>query len=299
VSELVRVSGTRVYPSDGGFFLTTVAVSTHQVSLFEGLVGWIDPAVSLISRNDLVKPGLSDEQQNQYNALDMEESKYAALIAALRAVGVESPVVPGARVIGVAGGFPAEGHLKQGDLIVSVDGATVTDPAATVKRITAKPVGSVIDIELIRDDRTLSTKVRTIASPLKDQERLPIIGVRLAPAFLLPFGVTIDSQNIGGPSAGLAFALTVVDVITPEDLTRGHLVAVTGTISSDGTVGPVGGVRFKVLAAEAEGADVFLVPAAEVEEATDAAKDMKIIGVGTLADAVAELRKLARVARAA
>ncbi len=299
VAELVHVSGQRVYPSDGGFFLTTVAVSTRKVSLFEALVGWIDPAVSLISRNDLIKPGLTDQQQDQYNALDMEESKYAALIAALRAVGIDAPVVPGARVIGVAGGFPAEGHLKQGDLIVAVDGATVTDPASTVRRITAKPIGSVLDIELIRDDRTLTSQIRTIESPLNDQARLPVIGVRLAPAFLLPFGVTIDSQNIGGPSAGLAFALTIVDVITPEDLTRGHLVAVTGTIAADGTVGPVGGVSFKVRAAEREGADVFLVPAGEVEEARNAADHVKIIGVTTLADAVAELRKLARVARAA
>lgn len=299
VAELVHVSGERVYPSDGGFFLTTVAVSTRQVSLFEGLVGWIDPAVSLISRNDLVKPGLTDQQQDQYNALDMEESKYAALIAALRAVGVDSPVVPGARVIGVATGFPAEGHLKQGDLIVGVNGAAVKDPTETVRRITARPIGSPIDLEFVRDDRNVTTQVRTIESPLRDQKGVPVIGVRLAPAFLLPFGVTIDSQNIGGPSAGLAFALTVVDAITPEDLTRGHLVAVTGTISSDGAVGAVGGVEFKVLAAEREGADVFLVPIDEVELATNAAERIKIIGVRSLADAVVELRKLARVPRAA
>jgi PDZ domain-containing protein len=301
VAELVHVEGERVYPSDGGFFLTTVAVSTREVSLFEGLVAWLDPAVSLISREDLVPKGLTDEQYSQYNALDMEESKYGAVLAAMRAVGVDSPPLPGARVIGVAGGFPAEGHLKQGDLIVGVDGFEVTDPRGAVERVVAKPVGAIIEIEFVREDKHMTTEVKTIESPLKDQKGIPVIGVRLAPAFLLPsrLHVTIDSQNIGGPSAGLAFALTVVDVLTPEDLTRGHLVAVTGTILGDGRVGPVGGVEFKVRAAEREGADVFLVPAIEVAQARNVAKDIKVIGVETLADAIAELRKLARVARAA
>ncbi|MFY9587939.1 MAG: S16 family serine protease [Actinomycetota bacterium] len=297
VAQLVHIDGQRVYPSDGGFFLTTVAVSTREISLFEGLVAWLDPAVSTISRSDLVPKGLTDEQYSQYNALDMEESKYGAIIAAMRAVGVDSPLVPGARVIGVAGGFPAEGHLKQGDLIVGVDGHEVTDPRGAVDRVVARPVGSIVEIEFVRDDKHLTTKVKTIRSPLRDQEGVPVIGVRLAPAFLLPFGVTIDSQNIGGPSAGLAFALSVVDAVTPEDLTRGHLVAVTGTILGDGRVGPVGGVEFKVRAAEREGADVFLVPSIEVDQAEKVAKDIKIIGVDTLADAIAELRKLARVAR--
>jgi Lon-like protease len=117
--------------------------------------------------------------------------------------------------------------------------------------------------------------------------------VRLAPAVRLPFDVTIDSQNIGGPSAGLAFALTIVDVLTPEDLTRGHHVAVTGTINPDGRVGPVGGVEFKVRAAEKEGADVFLAPADEVDQARGAASHIKVIGVATLEEALAQLRKLA------
>ena len=299
VAELVHVSGERVYPSSGGFFLTTVAVSTRQVSLFEALIGWADPAVSLIKRSDLIPPGVTDEQQSEFNALDMEESKYAALLAALAAVGVDAPPIPGARVIGVAGGFPAEGKVKQGDLIIAVDGARITDPRSAIERVIAKPVGSRVVVEALRGDQRFKTEMVTVQSPNKAEGGRPVLGMRLAPAFRLPFGVTIDSQNIGGPSAGLAFALALVDVITPEDLTRGHLVAVTGTIAGDGSVGRVGGIAFKVLAAEREGADVFLVPKPEVEEATRAAKHTKVIGVDTLHDAIAALRKLARVARAA
>ena len=296
VFDLVHVSDERVYPSSGNFFLTTVSVSTRPVSLFEGFIGWLDPSVTLYKRSDVVKPGLTDEQQSQYNALDMEESKYAALLAALHATGFKTPPIPGARVIGVAGGFPAEGKLKTGDLIVVVDGVRVHDAESAVRPIASRPVGSVIKVTVLRGDQRIQTQMRTVRSPLAGEEKHPVLGVRLAPAVRLPFDVAIDSQNIGGPSAGLAFALTIVDVLTPEDLTRGHNVAVTGTIDPDGRVGLVGGVQFKVRAAEHEGADVFLAPRDEVVEARHAASHLKVIGVSTLAEALLQLRKLTLVA---
>jgi PDZ domain-containing protein len=298
VEELVHVSGERVYPSSGNFFLTTVAVSSRPVSLFEAFVAWVDPNVELIKRDLIVPPGLTDEQQAQYNLLDMEQSKYSALLAALHATGFDTPPIRGARVIGVAAGFPADGKLKKGDLIVAVDGGSVRGPADAVERIVSKPIGSKISVTVLRDGKRLTTQMRSIESPIKTEKGRPVLGVRLANAIRLPsFDVTIDSQNIGGPSAGLAFALTIVDVLTTEDLTRGHHVAVTGTIDGDGRVGPVGGVEFKVVAAEREGADVFLVPADEVDQARGAASDkVKVIGVGTLEEALAQLRKLAQVA---
>jgi Lon-like protease len=299
VSELVHVAGERVYPSAGNFFLTTVAVSTRPVSLFEAFIGWIDPAVSVVPRTTVVRPGLTDQQQSQYNSLDMEESKYAALIAALHATGFDTPPIPGARVIGVAGGFPAEGRLKTGDLIVAVDGVTVRDVESAVRPIIAKPIGSTVSVTVLRKDQRVTREMRTVASPLEGEEKHPVLGVRLAQAVKLPFDITIDSQNIGGPSAGLAFALTITDVLTPEDLTRGHHVAVTGTIDPSGHVGPVGGVEFKVRAAEKEGADVFLAPADELDQARGAASHLKVIGVSTLAEALAQLRKLAFLAPAA
>jgi Lon-like protease len=299
VSGLVHIQGPRTYPSSGQFFLTTVAVSTRPVSLFEALVGWIDPSVSLIKRDRLVKPGLTDQQQDDYNALDMEESKYAALLAALKALDIPTPPIPGARIIGVAHGFPAEGKLKQGDLIVKVNGQSAADPENAVRPIASNPVGTTITLDVLRGDQNVTVKVKTVASPLKDDDKRPVLGVRLAPAVRLPYDVTIDSQNIGGPSAGLAFALTVTDALTVEDLTRGHHVAVTGTIDSAGRVGLVGGVEFKVKAAEREGADVFLAPMQEVEEAQHAASgDLKVIGVETLTEAIADLRNLALVAPA-
>jgi PDZ domain-containing protein len=299
VSALVHVSGERVYPSAGNFFLTTVAVSTRPVSIFEAFIGWLDPAVSVVPRTTIVRPGLTDEQQSQYNSLDMEESKYAALIAALHATGFDTPAIPGARIIGVAAGFPAEGKLKKDDQIVAVNGVSVRDVESAVRPIVAKPIGSKVTVTVLRGDKRITAEMRTVASPLEGEEKHPVLGVRLAQAVKLPFDIAIDSENIGGPSAGLAFALTITDVLTPEDLTRGHHVAVTGTIDPSGRVGPVGGVEFKVRAAEKEGADVFLAPAMEVAEARKAASHLKVIGVSTLAEALAQLRKLAFLAPAA
>jgi len=299
VAQLIHVEGERTYGSDGVFFLTTVAVSSRPVTLFEALVGWVDPAISLVKRDVIVRPGLSDDQQDQFNLLDMEESKYAAIISALSAVGLAEEPIPGARVVAVAAGFPAANVLRPGDLITQANGVRVTNVVDLVKQIIAKPAGATLTMRVVRGNDTLNLSLVTGRSPVASDEGRPVVGAALAPAFRLPLDVTVDSENIGGPSAGLAFALTIADALVPEDLTRGHHVAVTGTIDLEGHVGPVGGVEFKVRAAEREGADIFLVPKDEVREATDAASHVRVIGVATLQEAFAALRTLGRLAPAA
>jgi PDZ domain-containing protein len=295
VAELVRVDGERTYPSSGLFFLTTVSVSTRPVTLFEAVVTWADPAVSLIAREDLIPPGVTDEQQDQFNAMDMEESKYSAVIAALRAVGLEAPPVPGAYVIAVAAGFPASKDLRPGDIVIAANGVATKDAAALGKQLSGRPIGTQHTLRVLRGSDEITVKLRTIASPGDDRTKSPVIGAKLGPAFRLPLSVTVDSQNIGGPSAGLAFALSMADALTKEDLTRGHRIAVTGTIDINGNVGLVGGVEFKVRAAEREGADIFLVPKDEVAQANSVASDLEVIGVSTLEEAIAVLRQLGAI----
>jgi Lon-like protease len=296
VSQLVSVDGERTYPSAGAFFLTTVSVSSRPVTIFEALVGWLDPAVSVVHRDVIIRPGLTDEQQDQFNVLDMEESKYAAVIAALHAVGIETPPIRGAQVIAVAEGFPAAGKLRPGDVVVAVNGVAVRDVNAFIGLITSKPVGAKHTLKVLRGREEINVELRTIESPIQGEKDRPVIGAALGAAFRLPLNVNLDSQNIGGPSAGLAFALTIADALTQEDLTRGHLVAVTGTIDISGRVGLVGGIEFKVRAAEREGADIFLVPKEEVALASGVSTDVEVIGVDTIEEAIAALRRLGRVA---
>lgn len=295
VAQLVRVDGERTYPSSGVFFLTTVSVSSRPVTLFEAVVSWVDPAVSLLPREQLVPPGVTDQQQDQFNAMDMEESKYSAVIAALKAVGIEAPAVPGVHVIAVAAGFPASGKLRPGDVVLSANGVAVRNALALGTQLTSRPIGTEHTLRVVRGTEEITVRLRTAPSPGKDEPKSPVIGAKLGPAFRLPLDVIVDSQNIGGPSAGLAFALSIADALTKEDLTRGHRVAVTGTIDINGNVGLVGGVEFKVRAAEREGADIFLVPKDEVAQASSVAGDVEVIGVSTLEEAIAALRKLALI----
>jgi PDZ domain-containing protein len=295
VSQLIRVDGERTYPSAGAFFLTTVAVSSRPLTLFEAIVGWVDPAISVIPRSHIIRPGLTDQQQDQFNAMDMEESKYAAIVAGLQAVGIDTPPIRGAYVIAVAAGFPASGKLRPGDIVTAANGVAVRDAKALSDHITSKPIGAKHTFAVLRGRDEITVELRTVASPVKGQTTQPVIGAKLGPAFRLPLGVTVDSQNIGGPSAGLAFALTIADELTQEDLTRGHRIAVTGTIDISGRIGLVGGVEFKVRAAEHEGADIFLVPKEEVAQASSVASDIEIIGVSTLEEAIVALRKLGRI----
>ena len=277
------------------FFLTTVAVSQQPVTLFEAVVSWVDPAVSLLPREQLVPPGVTDQQQDQFNAMDMEESKYSAVIAALHAVGIDAPPVPGVYVIAVAAGFPASGKLRPGDIVLEANGVALRNAGALASQLTSRPIGAEHTLRILRSTQELTVKLKTVASPGNDQERSAVIGAKLGPAFRLPLSVNVDSQNIGGPSAGLAFALTIADALTKEDLTRGHRVAVTGTIDLNGNVGLVGGVEFKVRAAEREGADIFLVPKDEVAQASSVGGDVEVIGVSTLAEAIAALRRLGQI----
>lgn len=288
VSQLIRVEGDR-HESKGAFLITTVSVTLDTINLFERLRAAVDPAIVTVPRVVLIGPGLSDEQQSERNQADMEQSKYAATVVAMRSSGLTVSPIPGVRVVKVFSG-PAAAVLQDGDVIVTINGRAVPDIARLGEAVGARPVGSPIQIGFLRGTQRRSATIKTSSDP-NDPAR-PIIGIRPDEAFRLPVNVTINSQGIVGPSGGLVFTLAVADALTPGDLTRGHRIAATGTIALDGTVGRIGGVEQKVRAAEYAGADVFLVPADEVNEAKAVARSIKVFGVRTFADALDVLDEL-------
>ena len=289
VSQLIRVDGDR-RESKGAFLITTVSVTLDTINVFEWIRAAVDPAIEVRRRVELVGRGLSDEQQDEQNQADMEQSKYAATVVAMRAAGLTVSPIPGVRVVKVFSG-PAASVLKDGDVIVSINGRAVADRDELGDAVGARPVGSRIAVGFLRGAERRSATVVTTGAP--DDASRPIIGIRPDEAFRLPVGVTIDSQGIVGPSGGLVFTLAVADALTAGDLTRGHRVAATGTIALDGTVGLIGGIEQKVRAAEYVGADVFLVPAEEADQARAVARSIKIYGVRTFADAIDVLDRLA------
>lgn len=292
VVGLVRVEGERTFPVRGALLLTTVAVSGRPISLLQGVASKFDPATQLVPREAIITPGLNDKEQNQLNLADMLQSKYAAAVVALRSLGRTVERRPGATVVYVYEDSPSAGVMRTGDVIVAVDGVRVADVNGVTEGIRKHRAGQVVTFTLERAGQRLTVRVKSRAAPDGSGGQRAIVGVSLAPAFKLPVKIDIDTQDIGGPSGGLVFALTIVDVLSQGDLTNGHVVAATGTIDLNGTVGEIGGIEQKVRAAEASGADVFLVPAPEAREARAVARSVLVIGVSTLDEAVQALSRL-------
>ena len=287
--------GAKVYPAQGQVLLTTI--SLQQVHPVEALVGWLRTDVDVLPEKDILPPDTSDQEYRQFNYQVMDESKQNAIVVALRRLGYQvTEKGEGALVEKVLPQFPAQGRLQPGDVIKAIDGkpiALTTDAVAVIG--THKP-GDVLTVDVVQPDGTEPRQVQVPVGSDPEQGNKPVLGVLLRSFkrdFDMPFAVDIQSGNIGGPSAGLAFTLGVIDALSEGELTGGRKVAVTGTIEIDGRVGDVGGVAQKTSAVKAAGADVFLVPAGEYEVAKARAGDgLTVIKVSTLQEALDALGAL-------
>jgi PDZ domain-containing protein len=227
----------------------------------------------------------------------MDESKQNAIVVALRRLGYSvQERGEGAVVERVLPRFPAEGRLQQGDVIKAINGQAVTIDSEAKNVIRSHKPGDVLTVDVVQADGTMPRQVQVPLASDPEQGGVPVLGVLLRSFrrnFDLPFDVSIESDKIGGPSAGLAFTLGLIDALTEGELTGGRKVAVTGTIEVDGRVGEVGGVAQKTSAVKASGADVFLVPAGEFKTAKErAGKGLLVIKVTTLQDALEALGRL-------
>ena len=304
VLQLIEARGAKTYASKGKLLLTTVSESINTVNVWDAVYAWIDPNTTLLSEKAVIPPGETSREVDIENQLEMDDSKYAAEIAAFRALGLTVPKIPGARVLSVVQGLPAFGKLRAQDIIVSVDGVRVKDPDAAVTLLRKHKIGETVTIGFTRGRSNRSVKVKTVSSPPRaGQKPYSIVGVNLEPAFRLPKDLQIDTQNIVGPSGGMIIALSIYDALTPADLTGGHIIAGTGTIAildnGQAVIGDIGGIEEKVRTASAHGADIFLAPADQAAAARKVApKSMRVIGVNTFAQALAVLKALPPVTKA-
>lgn len=287
----MEIEGAEIYQPRGQLLLTTASQSRGRINLYELAYGWLDDDVEVLGEEE-VRGGLSRSQERRQGRMQIDLSKLVAGDVALQRLGYPVSLVgDGARVVGVQEGFPADGVLHEGDVIVAVGESQIRTSEDAVAALRATNAGEEVGVTRVRAGTTDRIILRTRAAP--DDGR-PLIGVRLETENLrpeFPFRIAIDTDEIGGPSAGLAFTLGLLDVLTPGELTGGRRVAVTGTILPDGTAGPVGGVRQKAAAARAEHAELFIVPADALVEAEKHAGDMQVVGVKTLDDALAALER--------
>ncbi|MDP8938380.1 MAG: PDZ domain-containing protein [Actinomycetota bacterium] len=287
VSGLVSVKGHASYPPAGRIMYTTVSVR-ERVNAFEALAGWLDPATDVVPE-EKVRGDIPADEYRRLNIEAMADSKTTAQLVALRHLGF-TDLGAGAEILSVQDGLPASSLLKPRDVIVAVDGTPVSVAADAVATIRARKPGDTVQLRIVRGD----TPPVDVAAPLAAGEGgRPLLGVRMGDKVKLPFEITIESGRVIGPSAGLAYALEILEVLTPGELTGGVSVAATGELRSDGVIGPIGGVAQKAVTVERAGARVFLVPKENLAEAKGSAGDgLQVHGVGSFAEALTVLGSL-------
>ncbi|MBX5466248.1 MAG: signal protein PDZ [Firmicutes bacterium] len=290
--QMVQVEGGHA-PGPGQLLM--VAVTLAQANELVYLAAHVDPALELLPSQEATG-GLNMQQYARYNLDLMQQSKLAAEVAGERLAGLDARVetAPGALVEGVLSG-PARGLIKAGDRIVALGPYPIRsyDQVRTIL-LHHFQVGEVVPVTVVRNHQRLVIPIRTMK--LFD-DPAPAIGVLIAPdvRFVIPRRVTIRSNDIGGPSAGMMFALEIYEQITGKNLARGRIVAGTGEVTPNGAVEAIGGVAQKVITVHQAGASVFLCPVANYAKAKATAArfgyHMQIYAVGNLSQAVRDLER--------
>lgn len=295
--HMFTVSGAETYATKGALRFTTVSVTSSDahVTLADALLDVIDPDTEVLPRDLVYQQGTTTKQNEEESAAQLASSKDNSRVAALRAAGFTVPEV--ARVVEVVTGQPADGRLEVDDVIVAIDGTATARADEVVAQLKEHEPGTDVVVTVIRGTSRLSVQVPTVKAESGGGAR---VGVILRSTFDYP--VTIKNNvddSIGGSSAGMMFALAIYDLLTPGALTGGLDIAGTGEIGADGEVGPIGGIRQKMAGAAPNGADYFLVPAGNCDDALRGADDgMRLVKVATLQDAIDAISRLAKDPRA-
>lgn len=289
VASFVQVEGERPDRNGGGIYFVDVIV--RKATLIERLFPGLRNGSTLVPA-EVIRQGVSDRERRRVSRLDMSRSQEVAAAVALRALGYEvrSRSI-GVLITVVSESAPAAGLLQPGDIVLAVDGRPVRTPEGLRRRIRTHQPGDVVRLRLRRDARVLTVSVKTIRDPRRG---VPVIGILVQEAAKidLPISVKIDLGEVGGPSAGLAFALDVMEELG-RNVDRGYKIAATGQIELDGRVLPIGGIKQKTIGAKEADVDVFLVPAGDnAAEARRYAKGLRIVAVQNFRQALRVLATL-------
>jgi PDZ domain-containing protein len=295
LAGLVSVQGGKTQRDGGGIYYVDVIID--RATFVETLIPALRPDGSdLIDGEALLTPGISDRERLQLELADMKLSQVIASAVALRALGYEVPVrLGGVRIVAVTSDSEAFGVLRKDDVIVAAEGRPVRRREDLQAVLARHRVGDVVRIGIRRGDKFLTLRIRTTSD--EQEPRRPIIGVLPAQELKVrfPFRIRFNLGRVGGPSAGLAFALELLEK-RGRDVDRGYKVAATGQVQLDGTVTGVGAVKQKTIGARLADVDVFLVPADgdNAREAKRYAKDLRIIPVENFQQALRALATLPR-----
>lgn len=294
-TPIVTIKGQKSYPDTGELrMLTVLELPPDQpLSLTTAIQHWLSDDTSVYPLDFLYPPGTTSSSNAQQGAAEMVSAQDLAKAAALRQAGFKVTELDEVVVQAIAPTGPARGRVKVGDILVSVAGKPVSTPQQAVADVRTFHPGDVINFVVQRAGKRIPLSVTSVAAGTTGSAATTArIGVSLGARqqFKFPFTVNITiPDRIMGPSAGMMFALTIYDKLTPGSLTKGHVIAGTGTIDATGNVGAIGGIDQKIKAAQRDGAQLFLAPATncdEVRRATYNHATMRIVKISTLSDAI-------------
>lgn len=287
-ADSVVAEDVTVYPPQGELLMLTV--STQDVNIFEAAIAGVDPRVDLVRKEAVRRAGETDEEYRSRVLQQMDDSNFRAVAVALDYLGYD--MVPTEVVIdSVLEDVPAELLLEPGDTIRAINGSTVTTVGDVTTALEELAPGDVIQMRLERNGSIVEVEVELAEK--EDEPGEPLIGIGLGELTEAPFPIAIQTGDVGGPSAGMMHTIAIIDSLTEGELTGGRVIAGTGTIQADGSVGNIGGIRQKVVGAEAAGAEYILVPQGNYESALTAEREsIEIVPVATLEDAIGFLESL-------
>lgn len=284
--ELITIAGAKTYPTEGSLMLTTISVSDPESTIRGGFVleRWLLPRSVVVPRVTFYPENEDVGLVQQRDAEAMQISQQNATTAALKYLGYDMPYT--VRVLRILADTPAEGVLKAGDEVLTIDGRTVVDAPQVPEYVRDRTPGDKVNFTVRRDGKVISLTTGSITN----DEGKPFVGFAVVSVYDYPFEVTIRLDDVGGPSAGLMFALGIIEKLGPESLTRGRTIAGTGTIDDRGEVGPIGGITEKLIGARNRGATLFLAPAENCADITYVPAGLTVVSVANLSEAVAALK---------
>ena len=262
----VSVQGARSYLPNRGDIRLLFVRERYRTNLWRFLFAHFDPNTDIIADQAINPDNQSPQRQNEEAAQNMADAKVSATKVALEAAGYTVKRIPGLTASEFVAGFPAEKVLDYGDVLLTADGRKLLTEQDLVLAVNRHQAGEQLSLGITRNGKAMDVKVPIVKDPKSDRR---VIGMSLlSPRYQFPVKVNVDTSGIGGPSAGLAMTLAILDAVTPGDLTGGHRVAVTGTIDDAGNVGEIGGIEQKAVAARAAGAQMFIVPQCDPRDPT-------------------------------
>ncbi|WP_129840658.1 PDZ domain-containing protein [Streptomyces sp. RFCAC02] len=296
---VLTIDGHETYDAAGHLNMTTVRVTgvDYRMNLLEAVGGWLADDRSVVPYDTLYPQDVSADEVEEQNAEEFSASQESAKVAALEEIGYD---VPTQTIVGaVLEDSPAQGRLHAGDAILAVDGTPISEPAEVAEQVTAHEPGETVVFTVVPADvaeaahdageqaSDADARDVEITTEAADDDQRAVVGIQAGVTHTFPFDIDIKLADVGGPSAGLMFSLGLVDVLTEGDLTGGEFVAGTGTIDDEGTVGPIGGVSMKIIAARDAGATYFLTPSDNCATAAENRPDgLTLVEVDTLQDAL-------------